>query len=229
MNRTLLLGTLLVVGAAVGGLLWWKGERRPTTASDQVVTFDLASLPRLGVETAPVSVVVVEDFKCPVCKHFEERIAPELKTRFVDTGQVKVYSLVWPFLGQKFNLNPDDSVLAAQAAQCVFKTNGNEAFQSFKTYLFRAQGDEMAVWATRERLLEVAANVEGLKQPAFRDCLTTDATLPDVQRHTQAALKAGVTGTPSIFVNGKLVQWEKFNEVRGRLFAAVNAELTRQK
>lgn len=161
MNRTLLLVTLAAATAALAFLFF-----QPSPAP--LGTFDRASLPRLRSPTAPVTVVVVEDFKCPVCKLFEEQVAPELKARYVDTGKVRVYSLIYPFLGRKFNLNPDDSRLAAQAARCVLEVGGNDTFQAFKSILFRAQGDELKVWATRDRLAELAQSVEGLDQGGFR-------------------------------------------------------------
>lgn len=211
MNHVLLLGTLGLAALVAVFLLF-----RPSPAPSG--TFDLRDLPRLGAENAPVTVVIVEDFKCPVCKAFEEQIAPELKSRYVDTGKVKVYSLVFPFLGKKFGLEPDDSVLAAQAAQCVYQHGGDDAFQAFKTILFRAQGEETRVWATAERLSELAGNVEGLNLTRFTACLTSNATLPQVTKNTAQVEKNKVNGTPAIFVNGALIGWDSFAVLREKLF-----------
>ncbi|UBV41729.1 DsbA family protein [Deinococcus taeanensis] len=203
-NRTfLVIGTL--VAAVLIALAVFAIQGKPASGAGLSATFDLTGQPFIGQDSAPVSVVVVEDFKCPVCKSFEETIAPELKTRYVDTGKAKVYSLVWPFLAQTRGLATDDSKLAAQAGRCVYDQGGNDAFASFKSILFRAQGDENTVWATRTRLKDLAGNLEGLDQGRFAECLDSDATAARVDADEAQVNKAGVNHTPTVFVNGKEV------------------------
>ncbi len=202
----LVIGTLIAAVLIALAIFAVRGQSSGAAGTDQTVTFDLASLPYAGQEDAPVSVVIVEDFKCPVCKRFEEEIAPELSTKYVDSGKAKVYSLVWPFLAETVGLSVDDSKLAAQAARCVYAQGGNSAFNAFKAILFRAQGDERTVWATKERLKELATNVEGLNQARFATCLDNDETAAQVEAGEQQAERAGVNHTPTVYVNGKEVR-----------------------
>lgn len=203
-NRTVLvIGTLIAVALIALALFAVRGK--PAPGAGLTPNFNLDGLAFAGQEGAPVSVVVVEDFKCPVCKQFEETVAPELRTKYVDSGQVKMYSLVWPFLAQVVGLPTDDSKLAAQAGLCVYDQRGNEGFGAYKAILFRAQGDESTVWATKDRLKELAQNVEGLDQSAFATCLDTDATAARVDADEKQATDANVSGTPTVFVNGKVV------------------------
>lgn len=199
----LLIGTLIV--AALIGLALYaaanKGPREVRTGANG--TFDTSKLPFLGKADAPVSVLVVEDFKCPVCKGFEEQAMPNLIRDYVDTGKAKVYSLVWPFLAEAQGLPQDDSKWAAQAAKCVYRQMGNEGFGRYKDYLFRIQGDERQVWATKDRLKELAQNVDKLDQAAFATCLDTDATAADVDADEAQATANKVNHTPTIYVNGK--------------------------
>ena len=206
-NRSvLLIGTVIAV--VLIALALFAVRNRPAgtaTGAGATHTFNYASLPFAGQDSAPVNVLVVEDFKCPVCKQFEEGVAPELRTKYVDSGQVKMYSLVWPFLAQVVGLPTDDSKIAAQAGKCVYDQRGNDGFGAYKSVLFRAQGDESTVWATKDRLKELAQNVEGLDQTAFATCLDTDATAARVDADEKQATDANVTGTPTVFVNGKVV------------------------
>lgn len=206
-NRSvLLIGTVIAAALIALALFYVKNQSgRNNTTTNAVKNFNYASLPYSGQDNAKVNVLVVEDFKCPVCKHFEESIEPQLQTNYVDTGKVKQYSLVWPFLAEVVGVTPDDSKLAAQAARCVTEQLGNAGFMNIKAILFRAQGDERTAWATKDRLKELAGNVEGLDQTKFNTCLDTDATLSAVEADKKMAQDAGVTGTPSVFVNGKLV------------------------
>ncbi|GAA0518962.1 DsbA family protein [Deinococcus depolymerans] len=203
-NRTILvIGTLIAVALIALALVAVRGK--PAAGAGLNGNFNLTGQPFAGKADAPVSVVVVEDFKCPVCKTFEDTIAPELKTKYIDTGKAKLYSLVWPFLAENARLPTDDSKLAAQAAKCVYDQGGNDAFGSFKSILFRAQGDESTVWATKTRLKDLAGNVEGLDQGRFATCLDTDATAARVDADEKQVTDARVNHTPTVFVNGKEV------------------------
>ncbi|WP_189005719.1 DsbA family protein [Deinococcus malanensis] len=203
-NRTMLVvGTLLA--ALLIGLALVAVRGKPAPGAGLTADFNLANVPYAGREDAPVNVVVIEDFKCPVCKTFEETIAPELTSKYVQTGKAKLYTVVWPFLAEARRLPTDDSRLAAQAARCVYDHGGNEAFGSFKSILFRAQGDEGTVWATKTRLRELAGNVEGLDTSKFATCLNSDATAAYVDAEKKVVEDARVDHTPTVFVNGREV------------------------
>ena len=205
-NRTILVvGTLIAVVLIALALFAVRQKPAADAGAALSADFKLEGVPYIGQADAPVNIVAVEDFKCPVCKQFNASVEPELKTKYVDTGKAKIYTLVWPFLAENARLPTDDSKLAAQAARCVYDQGSNDAFEAYKNILFRAQGDETTVWATKARLKELATNVEGLDQAKFATCLDTDATAARVDADEKQAVDAGVNGTPTIFVNGKQV------------------------
>ncbi|ANE43681.1 DsbA family protein [Deinococcus puniceus] len=201
-NRTILvIGTLLAAALIALALFAVRGQPSGSTA---VVNFDTSSQPVLGQSDAPVTLVVFEDFKCPNCKRFEDEFLPELKTKYIDTGKAKLVSINYPFLAQSARLPTDDSKLAAQAVECAF-VQSNDLHESYKSVLFRGQGNESAVWATKSRLKDLAANVEGLDTAKFATCLDNDETAAAVDADEKQAVDAKVAGTPAIYVNGKLV------------------------
>ena len=201
----LLIGTLIAAALIALALFAVNNKKAPATKAASA-NFNLADVPFEGKADAPVTVVVVEDFKCPACKNFQDTAAPELKTKYVDTGKVKWHTLVWPFISTQVARNPeDDSKYAAQAAKCVYDQKGNEGFSTYKDILFRSQQEESKVWATKAYLKELAGNVEGLDAAKFATCLDTDATAARVEADKKQAEGAGVNSTPSIFVNGKQV------------------------
>ena len=200
-NRSvLIIGTLIAAALIALALFAVRGKQAATTGEAQ--TFTYANLPYAGQASAPVNVVVVEDFKCPACKGFEETAAGELRSKYVGTGKVKMYSLIYPFLAER--LPEDDSLYAAQAARCVYTQGKNDAFNTYKEILFRAQGPESEVWATKSRLKELAASLD-IDQTKFAACLDNDETKAQAEADKQEAVKVGVSGTPAIFVNGKRV------------------------
>ncbi|GGO28901.1 DsbA family protein [Deinococcus humi] len=205
-NRTILVvGTLIAVVLIALALFAVRQKPAANAGAALSADFNLDGVPYIGQADAPVNIVTIEDFKCPVCKQFNDTIEPELKTKYVDTGKAKIYTLVWPFLAENARLPTDDSKIAAQAGRCVYDQGGNDAFEAYKNILFRAQGDESTVWATKTRLKDLAGNVEGIDQTRFATCLDTDATAARVDADEKQAMDAGVNHTPTVFVNGKEV------------------------
>lgn len=201
-NRTpLIMGTLLVA-LLIGLGLWFMSRNQ--TASGPAKTFDFTGQPSIGKADAPVKMVVFEDFKCPNCKQFEETIFPAVKEKYVDTGKVQVYKINYPFLAD--HLPTNDSLLAAQAVECVYDQKQSEGFNDYAAILFRAQGDERVVWATKDKLVELAGSVDGLDVDKFKTCMDTDATKARVEADKKQGDAAGVQGTPSVFVDGKVVE-----------------------
>lgn len=211
-NTALILGTLIAAALIALALFAGRGKNdakaQADTASGAAVKaqFDLSNKPVVGEASAPVEMIVVEDFKCPACKQFEGSIFPKVENDYVRSGKVKVYSVTWPFLAEIAKLPEDDSKYAAQAGECAFEHGGNDAFRQYKTILFRAQEDENKVWATKERLKELAANVPAIDQAKFGECLDSDATAARVDANEAEVKASGVNGTPSVFINGDKVE-----------------------
>lgn len=207
-NTALIIGTLVAAALIALALFAGRGQNAEAQKDGEKVTpkFDLTNKPLLGKAEAPVEMIVVEDFKCPICKTFEEDAYAKLKNEYVDSGKVKVHAVVWPFLAEVAKLPEDDSKYAAQAGECAYEHGGADAFGQYKTILFRAQGDENKVWATKDRLKELAANVPGIDQAAFTTCLDTDATAARVDANEEEVKASGITGTPSVFINGERVE-----------------------
>ncbi|WP_420596464.1 DsbA family protein [Deinococcus sp.] len=218
-NRTfLIIGTLVAI-LLIAATVWavQRGQTSSTSAAG-TQTFDLQGQPFIGQADAPVTLVAFEDFKCPVCKNFEETVLPQIKAKYIDTGKVKFYAVNFPFLAQKFNLNPDDSQLAAQAAECAYDQAGNDGYFGMSSILFRAQSDESQVWASKDKLIELSGSVSGLDPAKMRTCLDDNTTKARVDADEAQANKANVNATPSVFINGKLAATPSD-------FAALSAEI----
>ncbi|GGJ62214.1 DsbA family protein [Deinococcus aquiradiocola] len=194
-NRNILLiGTVIAV-VLIGLVVF---AVRPG-GSANTKSFNLDGQPMLGQASAKVTMVVFEDFKCPNCKNFEATIMPTLQSKYIDTGKAKLYKINFPFIGP-------DSTTAAEAAECVYLQKGDAGYNQYATLLFRAQKDENTQWATKPVLEDLGTYVDGLDAAKFKDCLDNDRTKPQVDADNAQATKAGVNATPSVFVNGQLIQ-----------------------
>ena len=51
----------------------------------------------VGKADAPVTIVEYASLTCPHCAHFHEGTLPELKTKYIDTGKVRMIFREFPF------------------------------------------------------------------------------------------------------------------------------------
>ena len=159
----------------------------------------------------PDSAKVVEvyvDYQCPYCQRWEAEIGTALMERALQPGSglvVKQYNMA--FLGEaNRSLDPPGaSARAASAAACVLEGAGADAFVAFNTAVFAAPGGTDP--ATRFDAASLASLAGGLgADEETLACIEDGRFIPFVSATTQAAFARGVTGTPTVLVNGKPLQ-----------------------
>jgi protein-disulfide isomerase len=175
---------------------------RTTTSAEAAVpanTVDDGTTVVVGSADAPVTVDVYEDFQCPVCRTFEEAAGPTL-AQLVGDGTVQVHYHGMAFLDT--SANDDYSTRALPAAAAVVDTAGPDSFQAFHDLLFAHQPAEGGDGLTDDRLVELAAQA-GATGDAVEQQIR-DLTYGDwVETVTDRASRDGVTGTPTVLVDGE--------------------------
>lgn len=167
----------------------------PTTpAPGQKVDVDAGHLPVLGNKDAKVTVIEFADFQCPFCEKWFTDVGKSLIKDYVDTGKVKFAFRQYAFLGQESNW-------AAEASECA---NEQSKFWDYHDYLYTHQGSENSGAFAKEKLIGFAGEI-GLNVNQFTSCLNSGKYTQKVAEDLAAGQKAGVTGTPSTFVNGMIV------------------------
>jgi protein-disulfide isomerase len=149
----------------------------------------------MGTADAPVVVVEYADFQCPYCQQFATGAERQLQKEYVDTGQVRFVLRHMAFIG-------DESLWAAAAAECA---NEQNRFWDYHDKLFAAQGAENSGVFNRQNLKRFAAEL-GLDAQQFNQCLDSDKYQAKVQQEMAEGERLGVRSTPSLFVNGQLIQ-----------------------
>jgi protein-disulfide isomerase len=114
--------------------------------------------------------------------------------RLVDQGRIRFEYHPIAFIGP-------ESVAAANAAEAA----GDEGkFWAYHDLLFADQAPENSGGLTTDRLLELGRQV-GLTSPPFQQKVR-DGTYDNwIRQVTDQASQRGVTGTPTVFVNGRQV------------------------
>ena len=130
---------------------------------------------------------------------------------YIDSGKVNLVYKHSAFLGQ-------ESVWAAQAAECAADQS---KFWEYHDLLFDKQNGENVGTFTKDKLMGYAKDL-GLDSTKFDPCLQNDATLQRVMSDVNEGRAAGVTGTPTFFINGKpLVGAQPVEVFRSTINAAI--------
>jgi protein-disulfide isomerase len=188
-----------LIAVGIIGLIFLNSQ----SDSDQAVKeeIDYENQPFLGEESAPVSIVEFGDYKCPNCKNFAESTVPLIVKEFVDTGKAKFYYFHYPFIH-------DDSDRTAKFSEAVYHELGNDVFWEFHELIFKKQPEdtryETMDYFTEdfltETLKEIASEAEVNKVVKYFDTKDPEKAW---KKDEALAEELGVTGTPTIFVNGK--------------------------
>jgi protein-disulfide isomerase len=156
--------------------------------------------PGAGAEAGkPVKVVLYIDFICPVCKNFETQYNDQL-TSLRNDGKITVEYRPLGFLDSRSTTNY--SSRAANAAACVANT-APEKYSDYFNALFAQQPAEGSAGLSDNDLKKMASDM-GVD---INSCVDDKTYRPFVKFTTKEAAAIGVTGTPTVFVDGK--QWGK--------------------
>lgn len=161
----------------------------------------------VGEPDAAQVVEVYVDYQCPYCQRWETELGAPLMERALTPGSgivVRQYNMA--FLGEANRaLNPPGaSARAANAAACVRDIDGSEAFVAFNAAIFAAPGGTDPATRFDTASLVALAGGAGVSDTTLA-CIEDGRFLPFVAATTQGAFARGVTGTPTVLVNGKVV------------------------
>jgi protein-disulfide isomerase len=174
--------------------------------------YELADGRALGVADAPVIVEVWSDFQCPACGRFAIEIKPSVIDDYVRDGRVRFVYRDFAFLG-------NESVDASIAARCGEQQG---RFWQVHDFLFANQaGENRGAFAPAR--LEQIAQAAGLDLDAYRTCRADAAARTAVSADTAQGRAAGVNATPTLAVNGQLMQIVSYAELRSAIDAALGA------
>lgn len=149
---------------------------------------DIYGSPFKGPENAPVTIVVFSDYQCPFCANVEPLIQQILNQY---PKAVKSLFKNFPLSSHKFARSAATAALAARAQGKYWEFH-DKVFANSKT-LNDAKFQEIA----RELGLDIERFNKDMIDPTIQKQIDKD--MADGQQ-------AGVRGTPTIFINGKLLK-----------------------
>ena len=149
--------------------------------------------PAKGPQSAPVSIVEFSDLQCPHCKQAQ----PTLEKLISEVPNAKMV----------FENFPIDQIhkwanLGARYGDCIARTN-NDSFWRFIDGVFNEQ-DQITEQNATEKLNEIA-KAAGADPAATATCAASPQAKADVIQSYELGVANGVTGTPTLFINGRKI------------------------
>ncbi|WP_160724385.1 DsbA family protein [Bacillus sp. USDA818B3_A] len=188
------------------------GNHNKDKETNQASDIDYSNQPYLGDKDAPVSIIEFGDYKCPICKDFAANTIPIIEKEFVDTGKAKLYFMNYSFINT-------DSIRSAKFAESVFKELGNETFWKFHELLYKKQPEdtkyEKVDVFTEDFLIDTLKEVASDKDvdKVVKNFESKDSE-DDWNKDMDYVKKLGVTGTPTMFVNGEMFKGQTLDDLK---------------
>ena len=215
MSKRLWIVLAVLVLAALGGLIIWKksgndaisanvdglNAQKLLTAKD--VGQDKSDIPDhyLGPTDAKVIVIEYEDFACVHCAQSAATFS-----KIMSDYQDRVL-----FIYRNFSLNFPNSVVSQSAAEAAYLLGGETAYWAMHNLLFKDDSTwtgEAITQDDRRSLLSDFAKQAGLDVDKFLQAVENyrgNGILDKMNRDKQLGTNAGVSGTPTWFINGQKI------------------------
>jgi protein-disulfide isomerase len=193
------LGILALAGLGTLAFVATRGSQR------QVVTLD-PNLPPvqsegyvIGSPSAPIEVLEFADFECPACAQFATLHEPDVRSRLVSSGQIRLRFLDYPLV----EIGHRNSPTASLAAACA---NEQGKFWEMHDAIFATQ-DRWATPATGNPrgVIDPLAQQVGLDIGRYTECMNSQKYVAHIQAHRQAAQRYRIQSTPSFVIGGRVI------------------------
>ena len=162
----------------------------------------------------PVKVIAYIDFICPVCKRFEDTYNDAL-TSLRNEGKITMEYRPLGFLDRQSSTNY--SSRSANAAACV-ADKAPEKYAEYVDVLFANQPAEGGAGLSDDKLKSLATDIGA----DINSCVDDKTFRPYVKYSTELAANTGISGTPTVFVDGK--QWDGASDLNAEIQAAIDAK-----
>ena len=151
-----------------------------------------ATGPSQGPANAPVTLVEFSDLQCPHC----QKAQPTIDKLMSESKDVRL-------VFQSFPIPTHDwAEKAAEYADCIGRTN-NDAFWKFIHGVYDAQKDITV--ANADAKFNELTDATGAKSAEVAACAAKPETAGRVQRSVELGHSLDVTGTPTLFINGRKI------------------------
>ena len=168
----------------------------------------------LGSPDAKVVMQAWEDFMCPSCQNWAKSVEPLIIEEYIKPGNVRLEFHHFPL-----QQHAPGSFLTAQAAECAADQG---MFWPYQDKLFRIAEVDGQGGVQFENLIGYARDM-GMNEQQFTNCLSSQQHLETVNQSVTQAGQLNLQFTPSILIDGELLQDSSYPALKAQLDAKLAA------
>jgi protein-disulfide isomerase len=215
MIASLVAGAVLVVAVIIGVAVYNTRDKAPSQFA--IPKGATATGVTVGQPTAKTTIDLYIDYLCPHCKEFEDSAATALDKMVADGTAKIVYHPIAILNGAS---STNYSTRAAASAGCATDAG---AFDKYTKALFANQPAENGPGLSNDQLVDLGKEA-GITSPDFATCVKDQRYADWVTALTETASKNGVTGTPTVLVNGEKIETPTVEALQAAVAKATTAK-----
>lgn len=158
---------------------------QPPTVARVTLTGDSATVPMLGSSTAKYALIEFMDYQCPYCLRHARQTLPKIKSRYIDTGQLRYAVRDYPL---SFHAEAKN---AAIAAKCAAKQG--KFWEMHDALINNAKQLGQTLYNSQSATL-------GMDIQQYSQCLSSPEAREQVDRDMAYGNSLGVRGTPRFYL-----------------------------
>lgn len=193
----MIIGAVVVVGVAG---LWFAMRSNsapppapPMSLTETNVQADPNAGTAIGPENAPVTIFEFSDYQCPHCRTFNSQFGIFLRKNLAEgEGIVR-------WISYDFPLGFDHSMPTAIAGRCAEEQG---QFWGMHDLIFARQDRWRVDSNPNGKMIQYAKDL-GLDADQFEQCIAEGRHVSEIMASRKFGEELGVTGTPSLFINGQ--------------------------
>ena len=157
------------------------------------------NLVSIGKDDAPVEIKIYSSLTCPHCADFHTNVLPKIKSKYVETGKVKLILIDFPLDELAFN--------ASKLLHCV----DTKDQISYLDTIYETQSE----WTSGTSISEINDNLRnivqnfGVNQEKFDKCLNNQKVEDKIlEGRIDGQKRYSIESTPTIVINDKKLNTE---------------------
>lgn len=173
------------------------GDNSATTASGSVdgrTSFEVADDHAMGNADAPITIVEYASVTCGHCANWDQTVWSDFRKKYVDTGKVR-------YVFREFPTAPTD---LANAGHLLANCAGDDKFFDLIHIQFQRQREILTSNDVKGEYVRLAKSA-GMSEAEFDACMVNEEEIARLDKVVNDGFAAGVTGTPTFFLNGKKI------------------------
>lgn len=180
-----------IVAGLAAVILAACGNTSEAPATSGASEYEVAGDHAIGNPDAKVTIVEYASVVCGACANFHNTVYDDLKKKYIDTGKVR-------FVFREFPTSPEN---LAQAGFLIANCAADDKFFENISLQFKRQRAILTSDNIRQEYINIA-KAAGLSEAEFESCLANQEEIDKYNAVVQGGIDAGVTSTPTFFING---------------------------